>query len=159
MSQQTQIQLKPLAKWAGIRYIQASVTDIDVTNNTIHTNDPDFPTVSYTVTSLDIGSRTRDAITTPGVSDFAIPTRPISLLVKRIAAAEESMQAANSVPQSVVIVGGGAAGIELSLAMRARWSKAFPSAKTGCKASRPRPAKKRVRSSKTLSKKPPQPKA
>jgi selenide, water dikinase len=104
------------------------VTDIDLENNTIHTNDPTFPTVPYTATSLDIGSRTRNAVVTPGVSDFAIPTRPISMLVKRIAAAEEVLKAASSSPQDVVIVGGGAAGIELSLAMRARWTKAFPGA-------------------------------
>lgn len=123
---QTKIQLAPLAAWAGIDYRKASVIDICPEEQTMTLSDSSI--IKYDVASLDIGSRTRDATTTPGVSPFAIPTRPISDLVTCIETAEQKLTAAGSSPASVVVVGAGAAGIELALAMRARWSALFPSA-------------------------------
>jgi selenide,water dikinase len=92
--------------------------------------------VHFDVASLDIGSRTRGVHNdgpgpVPGVEQYTIPTRPISHLVQRIANAEKALLAApgghHSASINVVIVGGGAAGIELAFAMRARWAKHFGS--------------------------------
>ena len=40
--------------------------------------------IPFDVISIDIGSTTRDFTTLPGVSEYCIPTRPISDLIRRI---------------------------------------------------------------------------
>ena len=116
---QTRVQLPPLASWAGITYIRAFVTDIDLENNLLTLDNSATP-ISFDTLSIDIGSRTRHATTTPGVAEFAIPTRPIGSLVEAISLAESTP------PSSVVVSGAGAAGIELAFALRARWQALFP---------------------------------
>lgn len=53
----------------------------------------------------------------PGVSEFAIPTRPISELVSKIERFEHEHERFDHVPH-VVIVGAGAAGVELAFAFK-----------------------------------------
>lgn len=81
--------------------------------------------LSYDVISLDIGSVTRGLEEVPGAKEFTIPTRPISDLIKRVQSAEQEVTD-KSTPIEVVVVGAGAAGIELSFALRARWGRLFP---------------------------------
>ena len=75
--------------------------------------------VEYDVVSFDVGSTTRGHGVVEGSKEFTIPTRPISDLVGRISKAEENLEG----DINFVGVGGGAAGIELALAMRARWGE------------------------------------
>ncbi|GMH61633.1 hypothetical protein TL16_g03298 [Triparma laevis f. inornata] len=124
---QTKVQLEPLARWAGVKYIKSSVVSISSDSNSFTLADSTI--CKFDVASLDIGSTTRGvkgATKIPGVAEFAIPTRPINELVSKIEAAETHMKTTNTFPENIVIVGAGPAGIELAFAMRARWSKAFP---------------------------------
>lgn len=136
--EQTLIHLRPLAEWASIDYMKRSVVDVDPEKRKIYLNnndsDDDDTTacVEYDAVSFDIGSATRGLDETPGAAEYTIPTRPISDLVKRIADEEEVLKTKlengswrKEDGAHVVVVGGGAAGIELSLAMRARWSYLF----------------------------------
>ena len=135
--EQTLIHLRPLAEWASIDYMKRSVVDVDPEKRKIYLNnagDGDDTTscVEYDAISFDIGSATRGLDETPGAAEYTIPTRPISDLVKRIADEEEVLKVKlengswkKEDGAHVVVVGGGAAGIELSLAMRARWNYLF----------------------------------
>jgi len=60
----------------------------------------------------------------PGVWDHALTTRPINDLLPKIKHKEKELKAKGIIPK-VVVVGGGAAGTELSLAFKARWTKYF----------------------------------
>lgn len=131
--EQTQIHLEPLAEWAGIEYFNASVVDIDPIAKNLYlsaspyTCDKDSLPVGiphslhYDVASFDIGCRTAGT-ETPGVGEFAIPTRPIHLLVKKIDA--KVTTASGSRPVRLVICAAGAAGIELAMTAAVKVKKA-----------------------------------
>jgi selenide,water dikinase len=113
---QTLLHLEPLCNWAGIEFINDEVVHVDLEKQSIslrHTSEPLF----YDAVSFDIGSKSRGVDDIPGVAQYAIPTRPISKLVERIDAAEQKL----GYEAHVVVVGGGAAGIELAMSMRGRW--------------------------------------
>ena len=57
-----------------------------------------------------------------GVREYTIPTRPINHLISRIEKAEKTMLNDREDKQfSLVVVGGGFAGIEMALTLRNRW--------------------------------------
>ena len=121
-AQQAQIQLEPLAKWASIDFLPTRVVDLDPVAREVHC--ADGTTIRYDALSLDIGSCSRGVQAVPGVAEHAISTRPISALLARVEAAERGFGA---LPEDgtvrAVVVGGGAAGIELALALQARWGR------------------------------------
>jgi NADH dehydrogenase FAD-containing subunit len=61
-----------------------------------------------------------------GVSSYALPTRPLSSFMNSIESLEEKNRDkfSQNIPK-VVVVGGGAAGIELTWAFKARFEKKF----------------------------------
>ena len=139
--EQTQIQLRPLAKWAGIEFVSGQkVIDIDPTNRKVYiepcrnkqeTQDIEsVQTIDFDVVSLDIGSTSRGIPADEGESwkQHVISTRPVWELVQKIEEAEKSFDPCNSASNqiNVKVVGAGAAGIELALAIRARWDKYCP---------------------------------
>lgn len=89
--------------------------------------------IPFDVVSIDIGSTSRDFSSIPGASRYTISTRPISDLVRRIEKEEEELKGKLEIDGTttsgaqVVVVGGGAAGIELSLALRSRWNNLLDS--------------------------------
>ena len=76
----------------------------------------------FHVTSIDVGSVTRGSglsspqHAVPGVAEHAVATRPIGSLLARMEEAEQQREG----HVAVVVVGGGAAGIELAATYRAR---------------------------------------
>eukprot|EP00804_Cyclotella_cryptica_P004811 CCRYP_004899-RB/>CCRYP_004899-RB protein AED:0.18 eAED:0.18 QI:151/0.8/0.83/1/0.8/0.83/6/2248/608 len=153
---QVQIDLHSLASWAGTEFIQGKVVGMTLpapheeTSNKqklVHVEIKDANSdncdvvttkdVPFDVVSIDIGSTTRDFTTVPGASQYCISTRPISDLVRRIEIEEDrlierlSTDGLSNCETKVVVVGGGAAGIELSLAMRARWGNILKSTNNG----------------------------
>lgn len=87
----------------------------------------DDSTVDYDILALNLGSRTKGTVGvdhTPGVWEYSLTTRPINDLLPKIVKKENELKAAGVIP-TVVVVGGGAAGTELSFAFKARWSKFF----------------------------------
>ncbi|KAL7492896.1 hypothetical protein ACHAWT_002015 [Skeletonema menzelii] len=132
---QVQIQIGPLAEWAGIDFVQGKVVGVsleDEEKKTVQVEVSDengeviTKGVPFDVVSVDIGSTTRDFNRIPGASQYCISTRPISDLVVRIEKEEELLKERlknNTVKAAhFVVVGGGPAGIELSLAIRARFN-------------------------------------
>jgi selenide,water dikinase len=139
---QTLLHLVPLCDWASIDFIHDRVTDIDLDNKRIYLQkqqqnqnqnqgsdgDSDCEYLTFDAVSMDIGSTSRDIYTIPGAAEYTIPTRPIHKLVERLEVARKSVSAVVDAQEqhdapAMVIIGGGAAGIELSLSVMSRWRK------------------------------------
>jgi selenide,water dikinase len=113
--EELEIDAVPLARRAGARVILSPAVGIDAASKRIRLSDR--PPVRYDVASFDVGS-TVAGLELPGVRQHALPTRPIVELVERIDAAAERIQSRPAAtPFRIVVVGGGAGGIELAFTL------------------------------------------
>lgn len=113
--EQTHIDLRSLAKFAGAKLIVDRAVDLDLNGDRVI---GDRHQIEFDYLSLDIGS-TPQTITVPGAKEYAIPAKPVPVF---LAAWHKLKQKAASHPEqplSIVIVGGGAGGVELALNMQA----------------------------------------
>ena len=114
------IDLRPLARFAGARLIHASVDGIDL--DARRASIGERPPLEFDVASIDVGSA--PDISIPGAADHSIPVKPINGFLahwERLAArVAESASALH-----VLTVGGGAGGVELSLAVQHRLAEHF----------------------------------
>ena len=113
-----QIPVAAIARAAGMRVVEASVTALDAAQRRLqlHTGQ----TIDCDLLSLDVGS-VPAALDVPGVSEHASPMRPFHAaltLTSRLDAALVTGAKGELVP--VVVVGAGAAGVEIAFAVRAR---------------------------------------
>src|SRR5262245_20503033 len=121
-----EIDVVPLARRAGARVVLAAATALDPGARTIAL--AGRPALAYDVASLDVGSSVR-GLELPGVRGHALATRPIGAFVARLEAAlAESRARRGKDALRVVVVGGGAAGIELAFTLEARLRRAGVSA-------------------------------
>ena len=126
---QVHIDLERLCQWAGVNLIKASVDAVDADANKITTSLGQD--LSYTLLSLDTGSTPN--ISVPGVSEFAVPVKPVSSFWQRwqqeFAGASPKSRTAGSGGQTIAVVGGGAGSVEIILAMA--WASQHDQAFTG----------------------------
>ena len=110
------IDLGPLARFAGARLYHDEVIGLDLTNKTVRCRQ--HPDVPYDVLSLNIGS-TPGFAQVPGAEQVVVPVKPISTFVQRW---EHLVTRVLAAPDRVRIsvVGAGAGGVELILAMQFR---------------------------------------
>ncbi len=107
------IDLARLAAWTGTRLIQAEATGLDRVNRQVLLKDR--PPVSYDLVSLDVGAApSLDAI--PGAARYATPVKPIAELGRRWLAFVERMKGRRD-PLRIAVIGGGAGGVELAMAI------------------------------------------
>jgi pyridine nucleotide-disulfide oxidoreductase family protein len=105
------IALEPLARAAGVRFEQAQATALDTAGQRVHLSDGRV--AEYDLLSLNTGPvQRRDRV--PGAAANALFVRPIDGFIAHWPAL---LQMARGQPVHVVVVGGGAAGVELVLAM------------------------------------------
>ncbi len=109
---EAEIDVWPLARRAGARIVDAPAVGLDTGAGRVLVEGR--PPVAYDAVSFDVGS-TVAGLDTPGVRAHAVPTRPIGRFVERIDAA----LAAHTAPR-VVVVGGGAGGVEIAFTVRHR---------------------------------------
>jgi selenide,water dikinase len=112
--EETHIALAPLAARAGARFVIGRVDGLDLATHEVVMDGG--ARAGFDLVSLDIGS-TPDA-GVPGARDHAIPVKPVD----RFLDAWTGLQAdaAAGAVRTIAVVGGGAGGVELLLAMQAR---------------------------------------
>lgn len=125
--QETVIDLKTLCQHPNFSFIQDGVLDIDLDKQLIQLME-DAKRIPYDVISLDIGSATKSLDDVPGAFEFTIPTRPIHGLVSQLERIEVDFPKTSSGEDTekqedvkLVVVGGGASGVELAMSLVGRW--------------------------------------
>lgn len=134
-SEECRIPLEPLARRAGVEFVIGAATALDATVRTITVTrrGGQIEVRDYDVASLDVGGEmVRDAIS--GAAIHAIFVRPIGTFLDGLEArlrgsavrgvgGVDGMAPASVVrrapPDDLVVIGGGAGGVELALALRA----------------------------------------
>lgn len=106
------IDLESLAARAGARFLQATAERVDVRSGVVVAGDGSF---GFDLLSLDIGSAPA-GLDLPGVREHAFTIRPMSRVVALRQRAVEHFSGARE-PVRVSVVGGGAGGIEVALAL------------------------------------------
>jgi len=117
-----EIDVRPLARRSGARVVVAAARGIDTENKHILLSGR--PPIHYDLASLNVGS-TVAGLDTPGVREHAVPTRPIADLIDRF---DAWFQRGPISDKPVVVVGGGAGGVELAFCLRARLTRLGASA-------------------------------
>ena len=106
------IDLRRLTTAAGARFLRAGVTGMDPEARTLSFDDR--PTLSYDLLSLNIGAVPNFG-DVAGAREFALPVKPVDRFLERL-----SDILAESGSQHIGVVGGGAAGVEIALALEYR---------------------------------------
>jgi selenide, water dikinase len=107
------IDLAPLAHYAGARLYHDEVVGLDLERGLVHCRRR--PPVDFDLLSIDTGST--PALSADGAALNAVPVKPVSNFTERWAALRERARQATG-PLKVGVVGGGAGGVELLLAVR-----------------------------------------
>ncbi len=110
------IDLRRLAEFAGARYVADEVTGIDRAARKVLCRDR--PPIPYDLASINIGSTPRvDQV--PGAAASVVPVKPINRFNARWLALLERVRA-HAGALRVAVVGAGAGGVEMTLAMQYR---------------------------------------
>ena len=109
-----EIDLRALVRRAGADWIEARVVGMDADARSVRL--ADGRTLGYALASLDIGSVT-DVAAVPGAAQFALPVRPIEDFARAV---DGLIERAGRRYLGVVVIGGGAAAVELALALQHR---------------------------------------
>ncbi len=112
--EETHIDLRSLAKFAGAELIIDRAIDID---GDISKLSCESHSLKFDYLSLDIGS-TPQTISIPGANKHAIPAKPVPQFLKAWYKLKQCAASNPQQPISIVIVGGGAGGVELALNMQ-----------------------------------------
>lgn len=113
---ETHIDLGALARFANARFFHSDVTSLDVNSQLIHCDNR--PPIPYDLMSINIGSapRTDDV---PGASETVVPVKPINRFLERWEALRHRAMTHEG-KLRVAVVGGGAGGVEILLAIQHR---------------------------------------
>ena len=111
--EEAHIDLVPLCERAGVRFVQDEVTGLDLEARQAHLQEG--APVAFDMISLDIGS-TPALEKLAGAREHAVPVKPISRFLQRWQELQARVAAAAG-PFAIGVVGGGAGGVELILAM------------------------------------------
>jgi pyridine nucleotide-disulfide oxidoreductase family protein len=118
-AEQCRIDLRPLAHAAGVRLVLGAIVGLDAGRRSVRLGDGEQ--LDYDWLSLDVGSEIA-ASTLPAGAVKLLPAKPLDGFFD---AWPGVMQAAAARKHSrLVVVGGGAAGVELALAARHAWNRA-----------------------------------
>jgi len=118
--EETHLDLRALARFAGARYTQAAATGIDLAAGTVAC--AGRPPLAFDLLSIDIGS-------TPASgeidgAEIAIPVKPVDRFLERWEAVERAIVAQGG-RHRLVVIGAGAGGTEAALALNFRIRKAL----------------------------------
>ncbi|MFK7890825.1 MAG: selenide, water dikinase SelD [Granulosicoccus sp.] len=108
------IDLLRLCAWANVRFIEQSVTRLDLDSQCVCFESR--PEIGFDILSLDTGS-TPD-LNIPGAAEHTTPVKPVSDFNKRWQKIRHTVEASPNAERTVGVVGSGAGGFELICAMR-----------------------------------------
>ena len=116
--EETHIDLARLCQWAGVRFIEAEVTALDPAARRLSL--AGRPDIAYDLVSVDIGSGPEmDSV--PGAREHAVPVKPVAGLWQRWRNLHQRvLERSGEEACRIAVVGGGAGGVELALAMAHR---------------------------------------
>jgi selenide,water dikinase len=110
-----QIALAPLCRSAGARFVRDSAVGLDPVARRLFCG---TAPLGYDLLSLDIGATAR--LDVPGAAAHALPVKPVGSLLARWLAVEARIRLAPQRRLRIAVVGAGAGGVELLLAMQHR---------------------------------------
>jgi selenide,water dikinase len=110
------IDLGPLARFAGARLYHAEVDGIDPGEKRVYA--PGRPPIAYDLLSINIGSRP-NSIDIPGVDEYTLAAKPIDIFLRKWEELVVRVRDSEG-PFRIVVVGGGAGGVELALSTQLR---------------------------------------
>ncbi|MEM9682671.1 MAG: selenide, water dikinase SelD [Pseudomonadota bacterium] len=113
---ETHIDLGALARFAGARFFHSAVIRLDLQNKTIHCDNR--PPVPFDLMSINTGS-TPNTVAVPGATETAVPVKPINSFLERWEALRERAMTRTE-PLRIAVVGAGAGGVEILLAIQHR---------------------------------------
>lgn len=113
---ETHIDLGALARFANARFFHSDVSGLDFIEKSVLCDNR--PPVPYDVLSINIGSAPRTA-DVPGASETAVPVKPINRFLERWEALRHRAMT-HTGRLRVAVVGGGAGGVEILLAIQHR---------------------------------------
>ena len=110
------LDLRPLAEFARCRLYNACVTGVDTKRKLVFSDNR--PPIKYDLLSINTGS-VPDNFNIPGVRELAIPVKPVSQLILQL---DEIINRALNDENfnRIAVVGGGASGVELIMAIQYR---------------------------------------
>jgi selenide,water dikinase len=111
------IDLRPLAQTAGARLFHAEATGLDLDGKRVIC--AGRPPVEFDYLSLDIGSKPNSK-SIPGAADYTLPIKPVEGFVAGWEAIERVLLQRHGRPFRIAVVGGGAGGTEVCLALQHR---------------------------------------
>ena len=109
------VDLEPLARHAGARFLQAPAGSLDAARRAATL--ADGTAIDYDIVSIDVGA-TPAAGGVPGAAEHAIAVKPVAAMLTAWNALIERAHAGGV--RKIAVVGGGAAGVEILLAMQYR---------------------------------------
>lgn len=122
---ETHIDLARLCRWAGVRFIEASVTGIDLQQNQLALTpaEPDFrqeqlprPPLGFDVVSINTGS-TPELASVPGALEHVIPVKPVNRFNRHWQELLSRLTNQPDVDLDIGIVGAGVGGFELLMSI------------------------------------------
>jgi selenide,water dikinase len=111
---ETHIRLAPLAMWAGARYVADAVVTLDLYTKTAQLSSGEH--CAFDLVSLDAGATPQ--MRTPGADALALPVKPVSSFL--LGWTQLQTEALTGAVRAIAVVGGGAGGVEILLAMHHR---------------------------------------
>jgi selenide,water dikinase len=111
------IDLRPLAQTARCRLFHGAAIGLDLADKRVIC--ADRPPVEFDYLSLDIGSAP-DWKDVPGAADYTLPIKPVDGFVAGWQAIEQALRHRHAGPFRIAVVGGGAGGTEICLALQQR---------------------------------------
>ena len=113
---ETHIDLGALSRFANARFFHSDVSGLDLTEKRVLCDNR--PSIPYDLLSINIGSAPRTA-DVPGATETAVPVKPINRFLERWEALRHRAMT-HSGKLRVAVVGGGAGGVEILLAIQHR---------------------------------------
>ena len=111
-----------LCAFSRARLVIAEVTALDTTNRLILCNDG-RPPIKYDILSINIGVIPRPLSEKSSSTDRIIPVKPIDRFAERWETLFHKIEIGKEESITIAVVGGGAGGLELAFAVRARLQK------------------------------------